>query len=216
MALRGLGAVPKDWKWGKLTSGQKSYVTKQANRYAYAIAHPEEFSTRKVSKATAKGAARGEFRVAGQNIIIRKQKDVEFKFIAPRPGKDLSSVPRLKRIQYNRDGSVLTVETSYLHRNAEELLRVEEGLKKRGLKPYESFGVSISTAGRRSSKQIDIRAITGYHANLMGKDDGRETNYVVTFAPWDSDAKLIERIRLAQIEANRLNYGEDFDDETDE
>lgn len=69
--MKDKGLIPSHWDLRRsLTSGQKSWITKQKNRYEAVIDKPKKFTTRTYSKETAAKLKRAGYFGEGNKIII--------------------------------------------------------------------------------------------------------------------------------------------------
>jgi hypothetical protein len=68
--LKSKGLIPQHWDLRRLSSGQKSWITKQANKYSAVIEHPKKFESRTYSTTKAAKLKAAGYFGEGNKILI--------------------------------------------------------------------------------------------------------------------------------------------------
>lgn len=72
--LKDKGLIPKEWDLRKsLTTGQKSWITKQSKTFAQLVRRPDDFTVKTVKPSTEKELKRAGYRVSRGRAVIPNQ-----------------------------------------------------------------------------------------------------------------------------------------------
>lgn len=115
--LKSKGLIPKQWDLRKkLSSGQKSWITKQKTKYQQIVEHPEKFASRVYSTKKAKQMKSAGFYGEGNHILIPNFGDKRSRTIVR---EDTITIRRRLRIGYTASRKPIfgpeVEETIYLH-----------------------------------------------------------------------------------------------------
>lgn len=147
--LKEKGLIPKGWDLRKpLTSGQKSWITKQSKVHAQLIKRPGDFTIRRVGNATAKQLKASGYKVENNRAIIHsKQSNV-----------------RIKRgeIEIQRPHQTERV----ILKGGPDFLRQLQNLDKRKLAPNQAYGLKIGDSPTINTIRPSLRELIQYARNL--------------------------------------------------
>ena len=157
-----MGLIPREWNLAQLTSGQKSYVTKQANKHAKLIkrvaSHPNEYAVRKVSEKTAKNLKAAGYEVNRGRAIIPTKKGYELH--VSRNGVTFESAREKQRI---------------LLKSGEDFLKKLANLGKHRLPPNHFYALKVGNSPTMKRVQPNMPNLLQYAGNVeWHNEDGKE------------------------------------------
>lgn len=143
--LKEKGLIPKDWDLRKpLTTGQKSWITKQSKTYAQLIRRPGDFSIKRVSDATAKSLKSSGYKVSGNRAVI--------------PNKGGKVKVTRGRVTIEKPHQTEQV----ILKGGPDFLRKLEGLYKRKLKPNQAWALKIGDSPTIHTLRPSLRELIAY------------------------------------------------------
>lgn len=171
--MREKGLIPKDWNLRSLSGGQKSYITKQARKFSAVLKRPDDYVSRRASKATLAKMKLADFPVQHGRVLIHA------------PGRDRVSIARGK-ISYTRRRQRETV----LLQSSPDFLRELEKLPMRRLPKGQYVGLKIGNSQMIATFHGFADLLT--YATKVRKFNGRDAESLAvvlidTHGGWEDD-----------------------------
>jgi hypothetical protein len=188
--LKSKGLIPKEWNLRHLTGGQKSWITKQAKKYAAVIENPSKFESRVYGKAKAAKLKEAGYFGEGNHILIPNFGD---KTARTRVSEDTVTITRV-----DSKGRAV-IEKVYLHSGPELLKRLQKQFSKPlGKGEYWSLKVGDNnTFLEAGEKTLSELMRYGSRISFQGNGDAKEWAvhhvHLVKFKFEDGEDHLRER-----------------------
>jgi hypothetical protein len=151
--LKKAGLLPANWDLRSgLTPGQKSWASKQANKYKGFLVNPQGYSVKSVSKKTAKLLKESQFPTSGRRAVIAKE------------GADKVSISR-GRIVYKNENET----RSLILASGKAALDLPSKLRRTKLKRGEFWGIKIGNSPRINILNQSFETLEQYAQTMVRK-----------------------------------------------
>lgn len=165
--LKEKGLIPKDWDLRKpLSTGQKSWITKQSKTYSQLIARPQDFSVKRVSNANAKILRESGVKTQGNRAIVPKG----YRRMIKDPTTGKARIIKDQAKVSIRNGKMTIkkahqTETVYL-KGGPDFLNQLEKLYKKKLKPNQAWALKIGNSPTMRTVRPDLKELIAYARDI--------------------------------------------------
>ncbi len=147
--LKGKGLIPKHWDLRRpLSIGQKSWITKQSNKYAQLIRRPEDFAIKRVGKSSREILKKSGYAIEGNKAII--------------PAKGAKVRVKGGALEFVRPHQTERV----ILKGGPDFLRQVEKLYSKKLKRNQAWALKIGDSPTINTLRPDLRELIAYARTL--------------------------------------------------
>lgn len=166
--MKSKGLIPQHWDLRRLTTGQKSWVTKQSQKYASVVAKPKNFESRTYSAAKAKQLKGAGYFGEGNKILIPNFGEKSAK---TKVNKNSITITR-----YDSRGRSVT-EKIYLHSNQQLLNALQKEFSK-DLGPGEYWSLKVGDNNTfLNAGEKNLPDLMRYGSRVVFKGNGEQVEW---------------------------------------